>query len=169
AQSEDFVPSPTMQPQVAPLGPLVADQIDLDPSVTETPALPVSKPLITDEPLPAETIDELRLSATLARPTQPIVPDPQQLELPRQAFESLADQPESRPQSAFPPTKAWPYPGSLIEQLNVLGATTPIAASWSEQVKLEIERLVQSDSLADSGVTTELTLLRRLADDAKPL
>src|SRR5262245_29193435 len=32
-------PSPT-QPQVASLRPPVADQIDLDPSITETPALP---------------------------------------------------------------------------------------------------------------------------------
>jgi hypothetical protein len=32
----------TTQPQVAPYGPLVAEDIDLDPSITETPALPLA-------------------------------------------------------------------------------------------------------------------------------
>src|SRR5262249_15631737 len=40
SDGELIAASPTIQPQVAPLGPLVADQIDLDPSVLETPALP---------------------------------------------------------------------------------------------------------------------------------
>jgi hypothetical protein len=31
--------SQSPEPQIAPLGPLIADQIDLDPSVSETPAL----------------------------------------------------------------------------------------------------------------------------------
>src|SRR5262245_30597083 len=35
---------PAAEPQIAPLGPLIADQIDLDPSVNETPALPVPRP-----------------------------------------------------------------------------------------------------------------------------
>src|SRR5262245_52122017 len=44
-------------PQLAPLGPLVADQIDLDPSITQTPALPAQGKLdLTPEigPIPAD-------------------------------------------------------------------------------------------------------------------
>src|SRR4029079_18872169 len=74
--------APLEQPELAPLGPLVADQIqiDLDPSITETPALPAPRASGTDDPLQIEATGELRLSATLARPVQPVLPDPIHIE-----------------------------------------------------------------------------------------
>jgi hypothetical protein len=159
------------EPQVAPLRPLVADQIqiDLDPSVTETPALPAGRPGGGDDPLQAEATGELRLSATLARPTQPIVPDPKEIETLRQPAEPPSASPFPIPESAFPRAAAWPQPIALIEQLRALATSTPTAAAWAEQAIGGLERLIAAPTLAEASVANELIGLRRLADEAKPL
>jgi hypothetical protein len=161
--------APAPQPQVAALGPLIADQIDLDPSVSETPALPVAHSATAIDPPREGPPEEPRLSSTLVRPTQPRLPDSKELETVRQPAESRDASPFLRPESAFPPTKGWPYPLALIEQLRSLGQTTPRAAAWSEQVVLEIERLVQAGSLADPAIKNSLERLHRLCDEAKVL
>lgn len=160
---------PLDEPELAPLRSLVADQIqiDLDPSVTETPALPAPRASGTDDPLQLEATGELRLSATLARPVLPLLPDPIPVEPLRQPAEPPGTSPFAMPESAFPPTKAWAYPAALIDQLRVLAESTPAAAAWAQQVASELERLIQADSLADAAVTSQLASLRRLADEAK--
>src|SRR5438105_5656263 len=70
---------PVLEPQIAPLRPLVADQIDLDPSVSETPALPVGFPRAPDPQLLGDATGNLRLSSVLSR-TQPEILDPKDLE-----------------------------------------------------------------------------------------
>src|SRR6478735_2480498 len=72
------------EPQIAPLGPLVADQITLDPSIQETPA--ISSPTEPANTLPAPALSapldappsEMRLSATLVRPSP--LPQPKDFE-----------------------------------------------------------------------------------------
>jgi hypothetical protein len=160
------------QPQIAALRPLVADeiQIDLDPSVTETPALPVSRPTAASDPWQAEATTDLRLSSTLTRPPQPLAPPTRQdLETLRQPAEPPSASPFAIPESALPPTKAWPGPVALIEQLHALAGSTPAAGAWAGHVITGLERLVATDALADSAVPAELTALRHLADEAKPL
>src|SRR5262245_14243545 len=48
------------QPQVAPVGPLIADDIKLDPAVNETPALPVGRADRNDDPLQVEATGDLQ-------------------------------------------------------------------------------------------------------------
>ena|SRR5436190_1870875 len=67
---------PLPEPQIAAIGPLIADEIFLDPSVKETPALPTGGPELSDEALQIQPPGELRLSATIVRPTQPVLPEP---------------------------------------------------------------------------------------------
>ncbi len=159
---------PIFEPQVAPLRPPVADQIDLDPSITETPALPAGPSPAAGQELLADPSGDLRLSATTAKTIHPQVPGPleaQPLREPPEAAAPFAQPPES----LFPPTKAWPYPSGLVEQLNILAATTPAAAAWCEEAKAEIERLSGVGSLADPAAEAPLAQLSELAESGKPL
>jgi len=160
---------PVPEPQVAPLRPIIADQIDLDPSIHETPALPAPRaPIVEESPLESEATGELRLSATLARPSQPILPQPTDVEPLRQP----ADPPTSPfavPESAFPSTKAWPHAVALIKQLGDLATSTPVAAAWAEQAIAELETIALAQTLADPSVSANLSNLRRLAEEARPL
>jgi len=164
------------QPQVAPLRPLVADDIRLDPSVTETPALPAGPSPAHNQQLLAEPSNELRLSATTAKTVTPQVPsaldvrplEPSPLES-QPLREPPQDPPSEPPPGALIATKAWPLPQGLIEQLNDLAAATPQATQWRQQVIAEIERLIAVDSLADPAAEAPLARLRQLADEAKPL
>jgi hypothetical protein len=157
------------EPQVAPLAPLVADQIDLDPSVTESPALPIARATVSDDPLLLEATGDLRLSATLARPSQPELPQPKENLTPLRQPSELPD--ASRFTQPVSPVEnpAWPYPLALVEQLRTLANTTPAAANWAEQAIRELVQITQSASLADPGIESPLASLRRLADEAKPL
>jgi hypothetical protein len=159
-------------PSFAPLGPLVADQIDFDPSITQTPALPVSQPLVDPTPALNDPSGPLELKPA-ATTLQPQFPD-----LPRSDLSpaeplaeldpgSIVAEPEPAP--AFPETKAWPYPAGLVEQLNVLAATTPEGADWAERARAEIEQFVQADSLAASQTPEHLSRLQQLADEARKL
>ena len=109
-------------PQLAPLGPLVADQIDLDPSITQIPALPRPKiepappvgPILpgdgtfTDGAFTDGAFTEGAYTAEQQAPADAALPSPPTSILP-----------EPAPQPELPPTKAWPYPAGLIEQLNI--------------------------------------------------
>jgi hypothetical protein len=114
-------------PQVAPLGPLVADQIDLDPSITQTPALPAQPaaglafgPLTVSDP--TYTADQ-ELTGPIAEPSP-----------------SATIEREPAPEPELPQTKAWPYPAGLIEQLNILAAEVPAAAAWAQEVNAVLNR-----------------------------
>src|SRR5262245_34805712 len=155
----------TPQPQIAPLGPLIADQITLDPSIRETPAISTGRPDLSDaakaEP---ETDGEMRLSA-VSRPPQPTVLPPSAIES-RPASESLGDSLFSAPEPAIE-TRAWPKATALLEQLDSLATAVPSAAPWAGQTMSSLTRLASSSSLADPLVAAELANLKRLADEAK--
>ncbi|HMC12328.1 MAG TPA: hypothetical protein VKH44_13600, partial [Pirellulaceae bacterium] len=160
---------PLSELQVAPIGPLIADQINLDPSVNETPALPTGRAEPSDDPLQTEATGELRLSATLVRPSQPFVPQPNEIEPLRQPADAPGGSPFAIPESAFPPSRAWPHPTALLDQLHGAALATPLAAPWAEQAIEAVSRLIAAPSLADPAVSMELANLRSLADEAKGL
>src|SRR5439155_2479492 len=142
------------QPQIATLGPLIADQITLDPSVRETPAIGTGRPDLSDaattEP---EADNEMRLSA-ISRPPQPTMLPPAAIES-RPASDapggSLFDVPEPTIQS-----RAWPQPKALLEQLDGVTTAMPTAGPWVERTISSLSRLVGSSSLADPLVGAEL-------------
>jgi hypothetical protein len=156
-----------LQPQMAPIGPLIADQISLDPSIHETPALPVADPPDLGDLLEPTAVPQVRLSATLVRPSP--VPQPQELQpqypLPQPANPS----PFPVPAPAVPGTHAWTYPIALIEHLRALTTSVPSAANWAEQTIATLERIVNINSLGDPRITVELANLRQSADAAKAL
>jgi hypothetical protein len=67
----------------------------------------------------------LRLSATLVRPPQPVLPEPKEIEALRQPMEVPGGSPFAIPESAFPPSRAWPHPTALLEQLHGAGLAAP--------------------------------------------
>jgi hypothetical protein len=156
---------PILEPQLAPIHPLVAEQINLDPSVPETPALPTVTSPRVDQELMAEPRGELRLSATaiktpdrrdltdiapLRQPPEPPITSPPG---------SLADAPSE--------SKAWPNPAGLIEQLDGVTAAVPTVAQWTARAKEELRRLAALPTLSDPAVAESLRVLRILADQAK--
>ena len=154
------------EPQIAPLGPLIADQINLDPSVNETPALPSPQP--NTELMLNDAADQMRLSSTLVRPPQPIIPEPEITDSLRQPLDLPSPSPFALPEPP-PVHRAFANPTALVNQLKALADTTPSAADWADQVLIHIERIVAAPQLADAGVTNELVSLRQLADEAKVL
>ena len=161
-----------VEPQVAPLRPLVADEIRLDPSVTETPALPTSRPPTVDQQLFGEPSGDLRLSA--ARPSVPLPPlensrDLTALKEPLDSPATAAENQHAEQPANLPPTKAWPYPAALFAQLQALADSTPPAAGWAAQARADLDRLIQLESLTDPAVIDVLSDLRKLADEAKTL
>lgn len=158
--------TPAAEPQIAPLRPLVADQISLDPSVTETPALPSGPSPTANQELLGDPSGELRLSATTAKTILPQIPGPMDVEPLREplAPSTLPTEPQL---GAIPTTKAWPYPAGLIEQLEKLTQATPAAAEWAAEVKGEIERLTAIGSLSDPNVEPILARLNQLAKGGK--
>ncbi len=155
-----------MQPQVAPLGPLVADQIDLDPSISETPALPMARGHVNDDPLLMDATGDLRLSATLSRPVQPTLPDLHEASQPlRQPIE-----PSLLPDTVPPLAQTvWPEPEALILQLRALSESTPQARELAQHGIDELEQMSKVDSLAAPEIAGILTKLQRIADNARAL
>lgn len=139
---------------------LVAETIDLDPSITELPSLPArnappegraatqaNRPLSLDPPA---SLEQAQAGPITEPPTPGIQPEP-------------PAQPE------LPASKAWPQAAGLIEQLNALAASTPEAAAWAASVTDALERLSVLESLADPTAQQILIELRSLADEAKKL
>ena len=164
---------PPPRPQLAPIGPLVADQISLDPSIQETPAIPTGRPDLSDLlPGESEVESELRLSA-ISRPVQPIIPPASEMRAARESSELPGTSPFPIPEQSLPeqplPTRCWPEAKSLIEQVHGAAQAMPTAARWSEQVTSSLSHLAGLPSLADPAVSGELSNLRSLADEAKVL
>jgi hypothetical protein len=162
----EISPPAQPEPQVAPLAPLIADQIDLDPSVTETPALPVRASL-TDDPLTEEATGDLRLSATLNRPTRIDLPDPQETVEPLRQPGDRDPSPFANPQLGPLQTHAWPLATSLIAQLQALAETTPEARDLAERAIQELQAIANAPALADPAVVQRFESLRRAAEEAK--
>jgi hypothetical protein len=155
------------RPQLAPIGPLIADQISLDPSIHETPALPApGGPNLTDL-LEPNAEPEMRLSAILVRPSP--LPQPQELQPQLPVPQPANPSPFPIPEPAVPGRHAWAYPTALIEQLRALTTSVPLAANWAEQTTATLERIVATNSLSDPRIAVELANLRQAADAAKTL
>jgi hypothetical protein len=185
---DEYLPaeSPTAAsavPQVAPYGPPVAEEIDLDPSITETPPLPLAlhQPIEDVAPELTRPNPALELGPTITT-AQPVFPDLPAADEPSDAApgevvpgeteplrEPATITPELEEVPEFPVTKAWAYPAGLIEQLNVLAATTPAGAAWAGRTIAELERFVQAETLADPAANAPLANLRRLADEARAI
>jgi hypothetical protein len=160
---------PPVEPQIASLRPPVADQIHHDPSIRETPALPSGPTAAADEAILGDPRGELRLSATTSKLVLPQLPEPADLGPIRQPADPPSISPDVASPDGVPVTKAWPYPSSLLEQLDILATTTPPAADWAQRAKVELERLVALDTLRDPAVAGPLVRLKALADEAKAL
>ena len=131
--------------------PRVAERIGLDPSIRETPSLPVegkvpARARITDadpseaENTPLEVQPEIRLKA---------IPEPAK--------------------AAELSSKAWPVPTSLLAQLDKLAESDPIAADWVVKTKGEILSILDLPTLADPAASKHFNKLGQLANDAKTL
>lgn len=132
------------EPQLAQYAGLVADNIDLDPSITETPALPPRTE-------PADS------SFTTQDEVGPITEPP------------AAASPEPAAEPELPATLAWPFAAGLIEQANILAATVPQAADWAGRTRQEAEALARLPSLEDPASRVIIGRLNVLADEAKQL
>jgi hypothetical protein len=150
------------EPQMAPLRPLVADEIRLDPSVTETPALPAAPSATADQQLFGDPSGDLRLSAARPSVNLPPLQDSKDLTALREPLDSPGTKTEG-PLGAAPPTKAWPYPAGLIAQLQALADSTPPAAGWTAAVRADLDRLIRIETLTDPAVGEILANLRKLA------
>jgi hypothetical protein len=141
------------RPQMARVGPLVADNIDLDPSITQTPLLPAKAS-----------------AETLEHPASPIATEVSQPAIgPLDQPPAAAIQPEPAPPPELPPTKAWPYAAGLIEELNVLAATASESAGWAQHVTSEAQALARLETLSDPSAAAIVNRLDRLADEGKQL
>jgi hypothetical protein len=131
--------------EVAAIGPVVAEQIDLDPSITETPALPAPRPGIDDDSYP--------------EPQQPPLALPEDAPLPKVVQPSEPPATEGQ----------WPHPSGLITQLELLAKEDPAAAAWSAQVIETIDRLTTVPTLADPAAEPLLAELKSLADQVRQM
>jgi len=162
--------TPQSTPQLAPLGPLVADHIDLDPSLTHLPSLP--RPKIEYAPAALPTLPGGAFTAGQDRPSQEAPSqDPPSQDPPTddQPSPPATVSPEPARQPELPAPKAWPFPAALIEQLNILAAELPPTADWTRQAIAELEALARLDSLRDPAAAAKLQRLNELADAGKAL
>ncbi|WP_425616665.1 hypothetical protein NA78x_000317 [Anatilimnocola sp. NA78] len=154
--------------QVAPTGPVVAEQIDLDPSLSEQPtriAPKVELELSTPEPEVAPVPTE----PSTPSPTVPTEPRtlPDAADLPNQSTIKPEVQPDVPPPPANASAGAWPYPTALIAQLRELADAEPSAAIWAQQAIAELEALAMVERLDAPAVGTALDNLHKLAEQAK--
>ena len=172
------LPAETRVPQVAPYGPLVAEEIDLDPSITETPSLPlaVHQPIsnVAQELTSPNPALELGPTITTAQPQFPELPPAAEpgndsIGPVREPDEPATIKPALEEVPEFPVTKAWAYPAGLIEQLNVLAATTPAGAEWAQRVIAELEQFVLAETLADTRAADSIAALERLAAEVRQI
>lgn len=140
--------------QEAPVGPLVAEQIDLDPSLIETPALPPPRANVNDDDSIGSTLEPAMLPAS-------------------SRIEDTNDVPpvDAQPLEPAAPltTGPWAKPNALIEQLKAVAASQPIAEQWARKVLLHIDELVATPSLGDPQVAELLDLLLADSEEAKEL
>ncbi|WP_145084870.1 hypothetical protein [Anatilimnocola aggregata] len=158
--------------QVAPTGPVVAEQIDLDPSLSELPTrtapkfdLELTSPGSEEAP-PTETPAEPSLP-----PASPLEPRtlPDSADLPNQA----TIRPEVHPDIPAPPAHTsagvWPYPTALITQLRELAEEEPSAAAWAQRTIVQLEALAMINKLEVPAVGAALDELHLLSSQAKDI
>ncbi len=180
--------------QVAKTGPVVAEQIDLDPSLAETPtrvspkvepviefektpATPGNQPTPEKSPLEDPAITPPATPAEATEPTPPSPAEPRTLpdatELPNQSTVKPSVPPDVAPAPQNASAGAWPYPTALVSQLRELATEEPQVAHWAQQTVVQLEDLAKIPSLADpqvGGVLDQLHVLSMRAKDlAAPL
>jgi hypothetical protein len=171
--------------QVAKTGPVVAEQIDLDPSLAETPTrtAPKVEPVIEFEKpaAPAKTPAEepaINPPATPAEVTEPSSPSPtpaeprtlpDATELPNQSTVKPSVEPDVPPPPQNASAGAWPYPTALVSQLRELATEEPQVAHWAQQTIVQLEDLAKVPSLSDPQVGSVLDQLHTLSLRAKDL
>jgi hypothetical protein len=150
---------PAGPPQFVQYGPPVADRFDLDPSVTETPALPprTALKLPSARDVPALPSGPDGIEGTSPDSADPITEPPS------------AIRPEPPPEPELPKTNAWPLALALVEQLDGLAAAVPLAAEWAASVKTELETLSRLPALDDPQAAAIIGRLNVLADEGKQL
>lgn len=143
-------PSPSQREE-----PRVAERIDLDPSIVETPALPVDE---GTDPSPGAFghVDDGIIPALEASQPQEGTPPDEQEPAP------IVEAPPA-------PVASWPQPAGLLAQLDKLEVSDPAAQEWLQQVRAEATSLVALPTLTDAACATHLARLQSLADDAKQL
>lgn len=164
--------------QVAPTGPVVAERIEHDPSLSEIPTRTAPKftPDIEVQkepaaPQPAEVGPPATPAEAAPSVTPPSIPRtlPDDANLPNQSTLRPAVQPDVPPAPATASAGAWPHPTSLIAQLQDLQEKNPQVAAWAGQTIHELEVLAKLPALNDPEVSPLLDRLHRLALQAKDL
>jgi hypothetical protein len=163
---------PDVARYTAPATTLVADNIDLDPSITETPALPQATTTEAQRlegsalhgPLgPSEEVPPSAESGVPATNISLQEPEPGPITEPAPVL------PEPEPTPEIPATKAWPFAAGLIEQMNIVAATVPEGAAWAARVNVELEGLARQVEFATPAAAQHLSRLDALADEAKSI
>jgi hypothetical protein len=178
--------------QVAPTGPLVAEHIDHDPSLSQVPTRMVPKfvPDVEIERAQPETTPSTEPGAPPATPAEaspsllppsPGVPTPEtpspveprplpdEANLPNQSTVKPQIKPDVPPPPENASAGAWPYPTALIAQLRDLQTKSPEAMNWAERTIVELETLAQVRELNDPNVSPLLDRLYQLSLQAKEL
>jgi len=136
--------------QLASTGPIVAERIDLDPSITETPNLPAPRAGIDDEASPTPETSEPQLTLPEDHPL-PATREPATPQLP-------------------PATGGqWAYPVSLVDQLKLLAEAEPASADWVDQVVATVDQLSRVRTLDDPAAAQLISRLKELADSGRTL
>lgn len=148
--------------QVAPTGPVVAEHIDLDPSVSEIPTRTAPKIELESE-VPVEPKKE-----PMPSPAEPrTLPDA--VELPNQSTIKPEVVPDVLPAPPNASAGAWPHPTSLIAQLRDLAADEPAAADWAQRAIIQLEAIALINRLEAPEVDAAFDALHRHATEAKQL
>ena len=165
--------------QVAKTGPVVAEQIDNDPSLAETPTRTAVKvePAIEFEK-PADPIERAPAEAPAisppATPAEVIEPSPSPAPVePRTLPDHQSLKPSVPPDVAPAPQNAsagvWPHATALVAQLRDLASGEPQVATWAQQTIEQLEDLAKVDSLASPRVGGILDQLHALSLKARDL
>ena len=131
--------------QIAEVAPPVAERIELDRSVADTPALPLN----------AEAAAGLPKKIWLPRTARLVEPS-------TTGRVPIVDSEESR----F--GRVWPYPTALMDQLRGLQNEDP-CRTWSADVQDAIVQICKADSVSERGVADQLKRLSELAEQANTL
>ena len=134
--------------QEAPTGPLVAEQIDLDPSLIETPALPPARASINDDDAVGSSLQPSLLPASSALEGEAAPLEP--------AAETLS-------------TGPWALAKSLVEQLQTVAASQPTASDWALGAVAKLEALAKLPTLDDPQAAEILNGLAADAEQGKEL
>lgn len=133
------------------LDPSVANS--LNPSESDVPSSEVPPPAVP----PAASLSDTE-SEPPAAPKLPAADPP---------FPEPAPAPLVEAEAAPLRGGAWPVAKALHEQLADLGVRVPLANSWTERVRSELDLLSEVPSLADAAAIEHLDRIERLLQDAK--